>query len=255
MKKIIQDSLRYTHKKILQKTFPKKIAIYFHDIYESEIVAIKNLVLYFKSLGYEFKTINDFANTFDSDSKIVSLTFDDGFKNWLKLMPIFEKNDVSATFYLNSIFFTSEDLTRFLKNINLSDKSRLIDKDGVSKLVANGHEIGAHTHTHFTISKLSLNDLVLEDKTNFDYLSKFYDISSFAIPYGMRRYVKKDQLEFLQNKYSTICFGEAGMQFRQTKSFIQRHPWKSDRSFIYNLENLSTDTSYFNNATLRSGLG
>ena len=78
MKKIIQDSLRYTHKKILQKTFPKKIAIYFHDIYESEIVAIKNLVLYFKSLGYEFKTINDFANTFDSDSKIVSLTFDDG---------------------------------------------------------------------------------------------------------------------------------------------------------------------------------
>ena len=47
-------------------------------------------MLYFKSLGYEFKTINDFANTFDSDSKIVSLTFDDGFKNWLKLMPIFE---------------------------------------------------------------------------------------------------------------------------------------------------------------------
>ena len=46
MKKIIQDSLRYTHKKILQKTFPKKIAIYFHDIYESEIVAIKNLVLF-----------------------------------------------------------------------------------------------------------------------------------------------------------------------------------------------------------------
>ena len=42
----------------------------------------------------------------------------------------------------------------------------------------------------------------------------------------MRRYVKKDQLEFLQNKYSTICFGEAGMQFRQTKSFIQRHPEK-----------------------------
>ena len=77
----------------------------------------------------------------------------------------------------------------------------MIDKDGVSKLVADGHEIGAHTHTHFTISKLSLNDLVLEDKTNFDYLSKFYDISSFAIPYGMRRYVKKDQLEFLQNKY------------------------------------------------------
>ena len=46
----------------------------------------------------------------------------------------------------------------------------MIDKDGVSKLVVDGHEIGAHTHTHFTISKLSLNDLVLEDKTNFDYL-------------------------------------------------------------------------------------
>ena len=43
------------------------------------------------------------------------------------------------------------------------------------------------------------------------------------------------------------------MLFNQ--GFYTRYPWRSEKSFKYNLNNISTDTSKFNNLTKRSGLG
>ena len=41
----------------------------------------------------------------------------------------------------------------------------------------------------------------------------------------------------------------------QQKSLIERYPWKVNKPFIYNLNNLRTDTALFNKLTKRSGLG
>ncbi len=255
MKKFVQEILRIIHKSILKYNFPDKISIYFHDIYQNEISSIKNIILFFQNLGYEFVCVSEFSNNFRSNKKQIALTFDDGFKNWTNLMEMFQEHNIKATFFLNSIFLTDEKKDRFLKNINLDDESKLINLSDIKKIYSKGHEIGAHTHSHYTISRLSLEELIKEDIKNFDILSQYFKIVSFAIPYGMRRYVTDDQLDYLKSKYKTICFGESGMQFKQNENFIQRYPWQCDKSFLYNIENICTDTSYFNDLTLRSGLG
>ena len=80
-------------------------------------------------------------------------------------------------------------------------------------------------------------------------------MKSFAIPYGMRRYLNKDQMDYLKSKFTTICFGEAGMLYSQDNINIQRYPWQTEITFFQNLLNISTDTTIFNKFTKRSGLG
>ncbi len=255
MKKKLQQLLRFVNKTIFKNELPKKISIYFHDIDDQELISITNIILFFKSLDYQFVTVEDFNNLIDTDKKLLSLTFDDGFAGWLKLLPVFNEHNVKATFFTNSIFLSDDNLTRYLRNININSDKKLISKSGIKELVNDNHEIGAHTHTHYTLSNLSFDEFVIEDSKNRKQLKEFGEINNFAIPYGMRRYLTKEQKEYLEKQYNSISFGEAGMQFEQKKNYIQRYPWLVEKSFFYNLENICTNTSFFNNLTLRSGLG
>ena len=216
---------------------------------------MKNIILFFQGLGYSFQTISEFNRSLLNESKNISITFDDGFKSWLRLIDLFDKYEIKSTFFINSIFFQEDDLSRFMKNINISDEKKLLDLSQFKEIINSGHEIGSHTHSHFTLSNLNYEDFTKEDIKNYNFLNQYYNVKSFAIPYGMRRYVTKQQLKYLSTKYETICFGEAGMQFKSKKGYIQRHPWKSNKSFFHNIENISIDTSLFNGLTLRSGLG
>ena len=255
MKSEIQQVIRNSNKFFFKKNIPDKISFYFHEIEDIEYNAIKNLILFFKDLDYEFSTIDNFNSKLNSDKKLVSLTFDDGFKSWLRLIDLFDKYEIKSTFFINSIFFQEDDLSRFMNNINISDEKKLLDLSQFKEIINSGHEIGSHTHSHFTLSNLNYEDFTKEDIKNYNFLNQYYNVKSFAIPYGMRRYVTKQQLKYLSTKYETICFGEAGMQFKNKRGYIQRHPWKSNKSFFYNIENVSIDTSLFNGLTLRSGLG
>ena len=60
MKKSIQELLRFSNKSLLKQNLPKKVSIYFHDIDEDELVAIKNIILFFRSHNYNFVTIDEF---------------------------------------------------------------------------------------------------------------------------------------------------------------------------------------------------
>ena len=101
-----------------------------------------------------------------------------------------------------------------------------------------------------------MEDFVKDISKNIELMNKLKVMpKSFAIPFGMRRFVTKEQIEYLDQKFDCIAYGEPGMLFNQKKGFIQRYPWRSEKSFKYNLNNISTDTSKFNNLTKRSGLG
>ena len=256
MKKRIQKLIRFINIFIFKKKLPSQIVVYFHDIDSKELSAIEDIILFFKNLEYQFVSISQISKNFGTENKMFTFTFDDGFKNWKNVLPIFEKYNIQATFFLNSIFLTKENKSEFLKNIGLEDETKLISKEDINKIVSNNHEIGAHTHSHFKLSNLTLDFLEKEIETNLKYLNSIYNnVVSFAIPYGMSRYVNKNQLEYLYKKFESICFGEAGMLFNQNSKNIQRYPWQVDLPFYSNLINLSTDTYIFNKATKRSGLG
>ena len=82
--------------------------------------------MFFKEREYIFLTIDEFNKRIDNNYKTVAFTFDDGFSNWIDTIPIFNKYHEKATFYLNSIQFTTEPKEKFLSYIKCNDENLLI---------------------------------------------------------------------------------------------------------------------------------
>ena len=91
---------------------------------------------------------------------------------------------------------------------------------GIFDLVSSGQLIGSHTHEHHQISRLKINELIEEIEINLKLLSEFSDnIKHFAIPYGMRRYVNDDQLEYLHKKFMSVSFVNQECSFANLKEY------------------------------------
>ncbi|MDB3866617.1 polysaccharide deacetylase family protein [Acidimicrobiia bacterium] len=235
---------------------PDKIALYFHETDSKELEDLEKIILYFQERGYLFVTVNELTENLSSNLKHIALTFDDGFSNWIDTLELFKKYNVYATYFINTIQFTNLNLDKFLSDIRCPNSELLISKKEVIKLISHGHEIGAHTHTHKTLSKIDLPQLIEEIEANLEILNEIgAEINNFAIPYGMRRLMRNEQMPYLQTKFNTIAYGEPGMLHHQQTGKLQRYPWKVNKSFKYNLNNIKTDTSKFNLITKRSGLG
>lgn len=256
MKKYIQKLIRNFHVLMSKNQLPSKISIYFHETQIEEIDAIEEIIKYFNKLNYEFVTIENFNNHEDNTKRQFAFTFDDGFTSWVELIDIFEKYNVSATFFLNTIQFTSEEKNKFLYDIKVKSEEKLITVNELKRLVEFGHEIGSHTHSHITMKNTNEENFKKEIKKNLDILKdlKIFP-TNFAVPFGMRRHTKKYQIDYLLTIFSKVCLGEAGMLYNHTKNVVHRYPWIVDKSLEFNLENIKTNTSYFNNITKRSGLG
>jgi peptidoglycan/xylan/chitin deacetylase (PgdA/CDA1 family) len=256
VKKLLQRILRFMNVFILKKELPNKIAIYFHDLKQKEIDDLESILLFFIERDYKFVNLNQLNKKLESNEKLISLTFDDGFSSWSDSIPIFDKYDVNATFFINTIIFTSESKEKFLQNINFIEKKQLMNKNDLKNILQGGHEVGAHTHEHHTLSDMNLEDFKKDISKNIELLVELgVTPKTFAIPFGMRRYVTSEQIEYLNQNFECIAYGEPGMLFKQKQGCIQRYPWRSEKSFKYNIDNISTDTSFFNNLTKRSGLG
>ena len=252
----IQKIIRFINIIFFKKEVPNKISIYFHEISKNELADLEKIILYFQNLDYKFVTIDKFRREISNDKKHFAITFDDGFSSWTETLKLFEKFNVKATYFLNSIQFTNEDKEKFLKDIRCEDVDLIINENEVQKLIIQNHEIGAHTHSHKTLSKISLGNLKSEIEQNLSILNKFNTkVKNFAIPYGMRRLITEEQVNYLLEKFDSVSFGEPGMLFGHSNGRIQRYPWRTEKSFKYNINNISTDTSFFNNLTKRSGLG
>ena len=256
IKDSLQSLIRMFNTFFFKRNMPKKISIYFHETGKKEIAEIINIINFYSYLGYEFVTVSELNRRLNEDTNLMAITFDDGFKNWTDLIPIFNKHNVKGTFYLNSIQFTDESKEQYLIDINFKRIEEIISESDLKHLHSAGHEIGAHTHTHKTLSRINYNKFLTEINRNLDFFDdKKMNVKSFAIPYGMRRYVKGRQLDYLMSRFDSVCFGEPGMLFNQKNSLIQRTPWKINNSFIFNIYNICTNTSIFNRLTKRSGVG
>ncbi len=104
----------------------------------------------------------------------VALTFDDAsIDPWIELLPMFQKYNVHATFFICT-----------------SCSENPLDKSKLKQLADAGNEIGSHTMHHYHLSEYLRNHTIDEYLTNeiiptlqyFDTLN--IPITSFAYPYG-----------------------------------------------------------------------
>ena len=110
----VQKLIRFINILFFKKELPNKISIYFHEISKNEIDDLKKIIVYFQNLDYKFVTIDKFNKEILNDNKHFAITFDDGFSSWTETLKLFEKFNVKATYFLNTIQFTSEAKKKFL---------------------------------------------------------------------------------------------------------------------------------------------
>ena len=112
--------------------------------------------------------------------KAVTFSYDDGVTQDIKLIEMFDKYGLKATFNLNSGFLDYVDTS------GRKDPRSTVKAKEVAQIYKN-HEVASHTFTHPYLTTLSDNDIlhqITEDQKNLSQLLG-YDIIGMAYPGGM----------------------------------------------------------------------
>jgi peptidoglycan/xylan/chitin deacetylase (PgdA/CDA1 family) len=103
----------------------------------------------------------------------IALTFDDGFKEHLKIARFLARHDIRATFFI-------------ITGLRTFMGRELLSPSEIKEIASLGHEIGSHTVTHIdmthTPEDIMLKELVESKKFLLELLG--YEVNSFAYPYG-----------------------------------------------------------------------
>lgn len=135
-------------------------------------------------LGYQTVTLGQAIRRGAPPNGVV-LTFDDGFRNfYTHAWPLLKHRGMVATVFL---------VTNTLDGINTWDlvkgepEERIMSRDEVRELAAQGVEFGGHTHTHMNLTTLDDRGLIREITGCQKVLSDLFGASSrvFSYPYGL----------------------------------------------------------------------
>ncbi len=114
--------------------------------------------------------------------KAVTLSYDDGVEQDVRLMDILDKHGIRCTFNLNSGCWAPEGVVYAPGTIH-----RRMPKSQVEKLYANpNHEVAAHCLTHASLTELSPAEIaweVLEDRRNLEAMFGGL-VRGLAYPFG-----------------------------------------------------------------------
>ena len=101
----------------------------------------------------------------DGKSKVLTLSYDDGVVQDIRLMEILNKHGIKATFNINTGMYIPEDTVRerFHGRMKRSEAQKLY--------INSGHEVAVHGLTHPFLNKLKPEEIVteiLEDRKNIE---------------------------------------------------------------------------------------
>ena len=112
--------------------------------------------------------------------KAVTFSYDDGIRQDIRLVELFNKYGMKATFNLNSGI--QSDVNPFICKELVVHRMNIA---GLRELYA-GHEIASHALTHANLTRISLDTAYNEVKSDMEILSARFaqNITGFAYPFG-----------------------------------------------------------------------
>jgi len=151
----------------------------FFNVAEADFKSqIKQIIKNYKPIS--LKDLNNFLdrkNKIDNPSFI--LTFDDGYRDVLKVKSFIDAFGIKPT-----IFVLSD--TKGVKRDELENNNRLLSKKDIKKIIKLGWEIGSHSATHQLLTGLKepeLEEEILESKKTLEK-SLSTKVKYFAYPKG-----------------------------------------------------------------------
>ena len=127
-------------------------------------------------------------------TKAITFSFDDGIEPDKRLIEIFDRYSLRATFNINSGMFdkhTSHETVLFGEKVRINNHRMPMDE---FKSLYKNHEIAAHSLTHPLLTDLSDEDVIYQMKTDAENLERISGkkIYGFAYPGGCySEHVKK----------------------------------------------------------------
>ncbi|MBQ4631255.1 MAG: polysaccharide deacetylase family protein [Clostridia bacterium] len=116
----------------------------------------------------------------DGKSKVLTLSYDDGVVQDIRLIGIMDKYGIKGTFNINSGLYLAEDAVRerYYGRMKLSEAKELYANSG--------HEVAVHAYTHPYLEKLKAPELMMEILEDRKAIEKEYGTITrgMAYPYG-----------------------------------------------------------------------
>lgn len=167
-----------------------------------------------------------------ADRPIVSFTFDDVPDTALSQgAGILEAHGGRGTFYIAAGMLGSQE-----------PKRRLIEAEGCAELLARGHEIGCHTHSHLNLQRVSRAHLKADLDRNGSALAEVAPglvPRNFAFPYNAGSFRQRGELT---RRYRSSRGGLAGINRGLTdRSFLRSFALQQPESSVAQLHGLVDD--------------
>lgn len=155
------------------------ITLMYHDVYEHEsmesgfnTLGARHYKISIENFVEHVKAITEYCNTEGHTKEDVVFTFDDGGISFYTIIaPILEEYGWRGVFFISTKFIGAEG---FMTSAQIAD------------LHQRGHVIGSHSHHHYILTEMSLEEVGSELKQSADILSAILGerISTISIPNG-----------------------------------------------------------------------
>jgi peptidoglycan/xylan/chitin deacetylase (PgdA/CDA1 family) len=225
---------------------------------------LDQLLFFLKEQRYTFADPNNFLT---KSGNVCFLSFDDNYRSWLQTLPILEKYQARATFYVNSWPFrdrvSKTEADHYIGSRRLSSlasrQETTLSTAELKEIAAAGHVIGAHTHTHPVLTAIPYEAACDEIRICKEELGALLPTSPahFAYPYGMRRHFSRSLRRYCRSiGFKTIANAIPCMQYARSRpDNLYRSIWFLEQPFAFNLDNVCIDGRVFSSLTGRSAVG
>lgn len=181
--------------------------------------SFKNQLRILKILGFRGCTVSEATKAMQEGSteKLVALTFDDGYQNFLQnALPSLQAFGFKATIYVLSGLIGKSNIWDHAYGIS---PNRLLDERELKLCIRQGTELGCHSHSHQSLNTESI-DLASEITVSKGLLEQKFQVhvDSFCYPYG----------HFNQNVVDTVKLSG----FRSATTMIRSRASSSDDPFM-----------------------
>lgn len=136
--------------------------LFCHTVFDDEIDAFREMIAYLQQLGKFVSTGEAVAMARGDrpiDANYFHLSFDDGFENnFVNAAPVLAQRRVPALFFLVSRFIGASDadvVKHWFDPSQIHRPVRPMSWAQARELLAQGHDLGAHTQTHPRLSDLT----------------------------------------------------------------------------------------------------
>lgn len=154
----------------------------------------------------------------DGKNKVLTLSYDDGVVQDIRLIEIMNRYGLKGTFNINTGMYLSEDAQRekFYGRMKLSEAKQLY--------INSGHEVAVHTLNHMFLEKLKSDEVayqVLQDRINIE---KEYKTTARGMAYPFGTY-SSEVIETLEK--CGICYSrtvKSTNNFKLPENWLELHP-------------------------------